>query len=121
MSLSLVRQGRKAKRVCIQLFVFAMGRTTRASQPGASPTKRKFLWSEDEGRQDLPTTDSLPRRMAMDNKQPMKWWINSLNHLRHLYRVESSAATASTDLPDTVASRLSLSYRLYGTSMSGGS
>ena len=38
MSVKLYCYGQKAKRVCIHKFKLAMGRTTLASHPGASPT-----------------------------------------------------------------------------------
>jgi len=72
MSLLSASQDKNAKRVCIQLFVFATGRTILASQPGASPTSSMTLWNPDPEDRVIFFAVSLPSFIAIDSRQPVK-------------------------------------------------
>jgi hypothetical protein len=121
MSLHSTIQDKNAERVCIQLFVFATGRTILASQPGASPTKSMTLWNLDSEERVIFFTVILLSLTAMDSRQPRKCSIHLLNHSRHRRIVESSAATQRVPLGSSTDSILSLQCRLYGTRISGSS
>jgi len=108
MSLLFTVQDKNAKRVCIQLFVFATGRTILASQPGASPTKSMTLWNPNLEDRVISFAVLLPSFTAMDSRQPVKWSMYFLNHFRHRRIVESSAATQMIPLGSSTDSMLSL-------------
>ena len=72
MSLHSVLQDKNAERVCIQLLVFATGRTSLANQPGASPTKSITLWNPDLEERVNFSAGFLPSLTAMDSRQPAK-------------------------------------------------